>query len=128
MKQTVNLVCLGILALGLSAFVVNDAKIGSTKAESAKVEAVGGNPVLVQTCGNRDVSNLVYLDEYGINLIVKFGESSSFRIDWQNDQGGSRNYYPRGTTSVAIYGDRFTLSVPGESTYPVQTYCFVIER
>ena len=123
MKQITMFACLSLLSLGLSSFTEKE-----NKTENVKTETVASTPTLVQTCGNRLSSDVIYIDQSGSNLFFTKGASSSFRIDWQSDQGGGAKYYPKGTTQVSILGDRFRISVPGESGPNVQTYCFTIER
>lgn len=123
MKRITMLACLSLLTLGLSSFTEKE-----NKTESVTTEAVASTPTLVQTCGNRLSSDVIYIDQSAYNLYFKRGEGTSFRIDWQWDQGGGGYYYAKGTTEVRILGDRFRISVPGESSQNVETYCFVIER
>ena len=116
-------VCVGLLSLGLSSFTSSENEV------KTNVNATASNGMrLEQTCGNQDMSNSVYLSDGGSYLIVKIGETSSYRIDWTGTTSGWREYYPKGTTQVSIYADRFTISVPGDSSPNVQTYCFVIHR
>lgn len=123
MKRITMLACLSLLTLGLSSFTEKE-----NKTESVTTEAVASTPTLVQTCGNRLSSDVIYIDQSGSYLYFTTGANSSFRIDWQWNQGGGAKYYSSGTTQVQILGDRFTISVPGESGPNIKTYCFVIER
>lgn len=124
MKQVAMLACLSLLSLGLSSFTEKE-----NETENVKTENVASTPTLVQTCGNRLSSDVIYIDQSAYNLFFKRGENTSFRIDWQWDQGGGGYYYAKGTTEVRILGDRFRISIPGESSSSnVETYCFVIER
>lgn len=124
MKQVAMLTCLSLLSLGLSSFTEKE-----NKTENVKTETVASTPTLVQTCGNRLSSDVIYIDQSAYNLFFKRGENTSFRIDWQWDQGGGGYYYSKGTTEIRILGDRFRISIPGESgSSNGETYCFVIER
>lgn len=123
MKQITMIACLSLLSLGLSSFTEKE-----DKTESTEIEVTASTPTLVQTCGNRLSSDVIYIDQSQLNLIFTMGANTSFRIDWQWDQGGGAKYYSQGTTQVSILGDRFKISVPGESGPNVQTYCFTIER
>lgn len=115
--------CMGLLSLGLSSFSIEKEKTNETSTVTAST------PTLEQTCGNTSTKESIYINEWGTTLTVKSGEYSSFRIDWQTATGGDRVYYPKGTINVPVYGDRFTISIPGESSGSnTQTYCFVIHR
>lgn len=117
-RQLLVLSACFLLVLG-NAFAFTENNVDEAK--SIVATEVTANARLVQTCGgSADVS----LSENGYTLYVNFG-SNSFRIDW-ND--GTRQYYSAGTTEITILTDRFSISVPGESSSSVQTYCFKIER
>ena len=114
------------LVFMLTCFLFFAGSVFALGENEADVVESDGNPVLVQTCGD-DASEFIYLSEGG-SLVVLFGETSSFRIDWYGEYNGWREYYPKGTTSVPVYADRFTVSVPGESTSNPDMYCFRIDR
>lgn len=119
MKQFIILGCLFCILFTFSSFT-------GTKTNEPKVTNIS-SVTLEQTCGDR-IDGMVYLTSGDSQLFVKFGETSSFRIDWSGETNSWREYYPKGTTVVPVYADRFTISVPGESSSSVKSYCFVIHR
>ena len=85
------------LVFMLTCFLFFAGSVFALGENEAEVVESDGNPVLVQTCGD-DASESIYLSEGG-SLVVLFGETSSFRIDWYGEYNGWREYYPKGTTS-----------------------------
>lgn len=66
MKRILMLACLSLLSLGLSSFTEKE-----HKAESTKTEVVASTPTLVQTCGNRLSSDVIYIDQTAYTLYFK---------------------------------------------------------
>lgn len=116
------------LVFMLTCFLFFAGSVFALGENEAEVVESDGNPVLVQTCGD-DASESIYLNDEG-DLVVLFGNESSFRITWTGVDciGAGSEYCPKGTVILPLKCDRFTITVPGESTSNPDMYCFRIDR